>query len=113
MHEMTIAQSMIEIINEEMLKNKATNLRSVRLNIGQMSAVVPDSLSFCFEVITSGTELEGAKLIMDIIPLKGCCHACEEEFEIKDYTFTCPACGNTKIEAVSGHDLSIVEIEVD
>lgn len=112
MHEMSIAQSLIEIIEEEMQKYDARILRSVRLNIGQMSAIVPNALSFCFEVITAGTELEGARLIMDIIPLKGYCHACEGEFEIKDYTFICPACGSTKIETIEGQNLSIVEIEV-
>ena len=112
MHEMSIAQSLIEIIEEEMQKYDARILRSVRINIGQMSAIVPNALSFCFEVITAGTELEGARLIMDIIPLKGCCHACEGEFEIKDYAFICPACGSTKIETIEGQNLSIVEIEV-
>jgi len=113
MHEMAVAQSLIEIIKEEMVKNNAKILRSVRLNIGQMTAIIPDALSFGFEVITSGTELEGAKLIMDIIPLKGYCHVCENELEIKDYTFVCPSCGSHNIETISGQDLSIVEIEVD
>ena len=45
-----------------MEKHDAKALRSVRLNIGQMSAIVPDSLSFCFQVITTGTELEGAEI---------------------------------------------------
>jgi len=113
MHEMSIAQSLIDIIQEEMSKNNAKTLRSVRLNVGQMSAIVPDSLSFCFEVIVSGTDMEGARLDMDIIPLKGYCQTCEKEFEIEDYNFTCPFCEGTKIETISGQDLTIVEIEVD
>ena len=113
MHEMSIAQSLIEVIKEEMQKHDAKALRSVRLNIGEMTAVVPDALSFCFEVATTGTELEGVRLIMDIIPLKGFCHKCKSEFEIKDYTFICPSCLSTKIEIIAGQDLSIVEIEVD
>ncbi len=113
MHEMSIAQSLIEVIKEEMQKHDAKTLRSVRLNIGEMTAVVPDALSFCFEVATTGTELEGVRLIMDIIPLKGFCHKCKSEFEIKDYTFICPSCLSTKIETIAGQNLSIVEIEVD
>ena len=113
MHEMSIAQSLIDIITEEMVKNNASTLRSVRLNIGQMSAVVPDSLSFCFEVITTGTELEGARLDMDVIPLEGVCRKCEDKFQIEDYAFACPACGSTEIEVIGGQDLSIVEMEVD
>ena len=113
MHEMSIAMSMIEIVREEMQKSDAKTLRSVRLNIGQMSAVVPDALSFCFEVITKGTEMEGARLMMDIIPLRGYCSNCEKEFEIKDYVFVCPICGTKKIETLSGQELAIVEIEVE
>lgn len=113
MHEMSIAQSLIDILRDEMLKHDAKSLRSVRLNVGQMTAIVPDALSFCFQVITDGTEMEGARLIMEIIPLMGYCSECEEEFEIKDYAFLCPSCGSTKINTLGGQDLSIVEIEVD
>jgi len=113
MHEMSIAQSLIDILKDEMLKHDAKSLRSVRLNVGQMTAIVPDALSFCFQVITDGTEMEGARLIMEIIPLMGYCSECEEEFEIKDYAFLCPSCGSTKINTLGGQDLSIVEIEVD
>ena len=113
MHEMSIAQSLIEVVKEEMLKHDARTLRSVRLNIGKMSAIVPDSLSFCFTVITTGTELEGARLIMDVIPLRGFCNECKKEFEIKEYAFVCPFCNSSDINTISGQDLTIVEMEVD
>jgi len=113
MHEMSIAQSLIDIIKEEMTRHDATVLRSVRLNIGQLSAIVPQSLSFCFEVITSGTELEGAKLIMEVIPLEGMCRECKQAFGIEDYAFECPYCGSPDIETTAGQDLSIVDMEVD
>jgi len=113
MHEMSIAQGLLDIIKEEMEKHHATVLRSVRLNIGQLSAIVPESLSFCFEVMTTGTELEGARLDMEIIPLRGICRACKREFEIENYAFMCPHCHSRDIETVSGQELSIVEMEVD
>jgi hydrogenase nickel incorporation protein HypA/HybF len=113
MHEMSIAQSLVDVIREEMDKADARRLRTVRLQIGQMSAIVPDALSFGFEVITAGTDMEGARLVMDIIPLRGVCMDCEKEFGIKDYAFVCPHCGSTAIDTIAGQDLSIVEIEVD
>ena len=112
MHEMSIAESLIDILKEEMDRHGATTLRSVRLNIGRLSAVVPESLSFCFGVLIEGTELEGAELVMNMVPLRGYCASCTLEFEIEDYTFLCPSCGNTKIDTIEGRDLSIVEIEV-
>jgi hydrogenase nickel incorporation protein HypA/HybF len=113
MHEMSIAQGLLDIIREEMEKHQATVLRSVRLNIGQLSAIVPESLSFCFEIMTAGTRLEGARLNMEIIPLRGVCRACKREFEIENYAFECPHCQSRDIETISGHELSIVEMEVD
>jgi hydrogenase nickel incorporation protein HypA/HybF len=113
MHEMSIAHSLFDILREEMEKNNAKTLRSVKLKIGELSAIVPDSLSFCFEVMTKGTHMEGAELIMDIIPLEGMCRSCGESFEIKDYVFKCPHCAGTQIETLSGQDLSIVEMVVD
>ena len=113
MHEMSIAQNLIQIVREEMDRHGARALKSVHLDIGQMSSVVPEALSFCFEVATSGTDMEGATLVMNIVPLRGYCPQCEKEFEIRDYTFICPSCGNTKIKTIGGRELSIVEIEVD
>ena len=113
MHEMSIAQNIVDIILDEMAKHEATILKSIRLNIGEMTAVVPDSLSFCFKLITEGSAIEGADLIIDMIPLKGYCHGCRSEFKIKDYAFACPLCGGSKIDTMGGRDLSIVEIEVE
>lgn len=113
MHEMSIAQSLLDVIKEEMQKHRATELKSVLVHIGQLSAIVPESLSFCFEIMTSGTELEGAKLNMEIIPLTGNCRTCGKPFEIKDYVFQCPFCDGTDIETLSGQELSIVEMEVE
>jgi len=113
MHEMSIAQSLVDILDEEMVKNRAKILRSVRLNIGRLSAIVPGALSFCFEIIVSGTHMEGAKLVMEMIPLEGACLDCEKVFEIEDYAFSCPYCKSPNIKTIAGQDLSIVEMEVD
>ena len=113
MHEMSIAQSLIEIIKEEMTKNDAAKLKSARLQIGQMSAIVPDALDFCFSVITEGTALEGAELIMDRVPLRGVYRKCAFEFDIINYAFLCPACGSSDIDALSGRELALIEIEVE
>jgi hydrogenase nickel incorporation protein HypA/HybF len=110
---MSIAQGLLDIIKEEMDKHGARVLRSVRLQIGQLSAIVPESLSFCFEIMTAGTELEGARLNMEMIPLRGTCRKCNQEFEIKEYAFECPYCSSREIDTISGQELSIVEMEVD
>ncbi|MBP1741551.1 MAG: hydrogenase nickel insertion protein HypA [Deltaproteobacteria bacterium] len=113
MHEMSIAQSLMEILREEMEKHDAKVLKSVHLQIGQLSAIVPEALSFCFQVMAEGTEMEGAKLVMDVIALRGRCPECRKEFEIEDYHFACPTCGSTRIETIAGQDLAVADMEVE
>jgi hydrogenase nickel incorporation protein HypA/HybF len=113
MHEMSIAQSLVDILQEEMARNNASALKSVKLHIGRLSAIVPEALSFCFEIIASGTNMEGADLNMEMIPLRGICLDCDQGFEIEDYAFSCPYCESPNIRTVSGQDLAIVEMEVE
>ena len=109
---MSIAQSLIDVIREEMRKCDSSTLKSVYLRIGEMSSVVPGSLSFCFSIMIERTDLHGAKLVMDIIPLTGSCGDCQREFKIENYAFECPFCKGNSISIIGGKELDIVEIEV-
>ncbi len=113
MHEMSIAQSLFSIIEDEMAKNNAAKLMSVRLKIGEMSGVVPEALKTCFEILTEKSDMKGAVLKMDIEPLVGYCRKCKEEFKVMEYDFSCPECDSTDIDIISGREMNIVEIEVD
>ena len=113
MHEMSIVQSLIAIVEDEMINNNARTLKSVRVKIGEMSGIVPEALSTCFEILIANSDMKDAMLKMDIEPLVGCCRKCKEEFKVVEYKFSCPECNSTDIDIVSGREMSIVEIEVD
>ena len=113
MHEMSIAQSLIAIVEEEMIKNNVKTLRSVKVSIGEMSGIVPEALKTCFEIITAKSNMKGAVLKMDIIPLVGGCRKCRKEFKVEEYNFSCPECESTDIDIVSGREMNVVELEVD
>ena len=113
MHEMSIVQSLLSIVEEEMIKNNATTLRSVKVKIGEMSGVVPEALSTCFEILTAKSDMKGAVLKMDITPLAGFCIKCKKDFKVVDYIFSCPECSSTDIDIISGREMEIVELEVD
>ena len=104
MHEMSIVQSLISIVKDEMIKNDATRLRSIRLRIGEMSGIIPEALKTCFEVLTAKSDMKGAVLKMDIAPLIGYCKKCDKEFKIIDYKFLCPECDASDIDIISGRD---------
>jgi hydrogenase nickel incorporation protein HypA/HybF len=113
MHEMSIVQSIIDIVQQEMARHQVSKVTVIRLVVGEFTAVVPDSLTFCFELITKDTPLEGVKIELEQVPLTGRCRACGKEFPIVEYRFVCPECQSNEIEAVSGKELFIKEIEAE
>ncbi|MGD9162390.1 MAG: hydrogenase maturation nickel metallochaperone HypA [Desulfobacteraceae bacterium] len=113
MHEMSIVQNLVAIVEEEMVKNNASRLISIRVKIGEMSGIVPEALSTCFEIFTAKSDLKGAVLKIEIAPLIGCCRKCEEKFKIIEYDFSCPECDSIDIDIISGREMNIVELEVE
>ena len=111
MHEMSIAQSILEVVQEHAGKNEH-RVRIIRLRIGEMAGVVPESLRFCFEVASEGTRAQGAELLIDEIPIKCRCGHCDAEFSVERFIFLCPTCGTSDVELISGNELDVVELDV-
>ncbi|RJQ50712.1 MAG: hydrogenase maturation nickel metallochaperone HypA [Desulfobacteraceae bacterium] len=111
MHELSIAQRIVDIVSEEMSRNGLTRVDAVTLKVGDMAQILPDSLLFGFECLTDRTPLAGAKLIIVKIPARGSCKACVHEFDIDGWLLNCPRCQGTAIDILSGKELEIVEIE--
>jgi len=111
MHELSLAQNIIEIITDELSKNGLTQVNTITLKVGEMAQVMPDSLRFGFECLSRETPLEGAKLIIAIVPGRGRCMSCGKDFIIENREFICPECGKPGIEVLTGKELEIVELE--
>lgn len=111
MHELAIAQSLLDIITEEGRKHGITRVTTIRLQVGAMASVVPDSLTFCFELVSKESIAEGAAIEIETTPLIARCPECNFEFEVKNQVYRCPKCGNRVSNLVSGRELSIVNIE--
>ena len=114
MHEMSITVNVISIVTDQMKKNGATKLNKLKVKVGRMTAVEPDSLRFCFEVCIKGTPIEGAILDIEEVPIMGRCDTCDSNFRMENYFIsTCPDCGGAAADIVSGRELDIVSMEVD
>ena len=113
MHELSIIESIINIILEEMPKHNITKVESISLKIGEMRQVIPEALHFGFECLSKDTPLEGAELIIEITTIKGHCYRCNHEFIMKNWLDSCPNCGENSIAIISGKELEIVEFEGD
>ncbi len=113
MHEMGIAMQIVEIAAASIPSDlTGSRIEIVNLKIGKLSAIVADSLRFCFEVATRDTPLEGSRLHITEVPVRAHCNACRNEWSIEAPDFTCPACRSGDIRLLSGRELDIESIEL-
>jgi hydrogenase nickel incorporation protein HypA/HybF len=113
MHELSIAQSILDIVRESVPNDELADVRIVRLKLGTFSGVVADSLDFCFSAISAETPLAKAHLEFEHIPFAVRCHHCQKVFENDIGFVVCPDCGGVETVVLSGRELQVTEIELE
>ena len=114
MHEVSIALSLLEIIEERCRQEGCQSVESVKVRVGKASGILPESLTFAFEVVKKDTVAREAKLIIDLVPLGGLCAKCGNQFFTEEaYILECPHCSSTSFKIIQGRELELVELEVN
>lgn len=107
-HEMAITQSVVDAV---CVHAAGRRVHSVRVEVGALCAVMPDSMQFCFGLASEGTIADGARLDLDVRPGAARCRTCGDEFALADLILLCP-CGSADVEVIAGRDLKILSMEV-
>ena len=113
MHELSIAQSILEIVYQHVPEDQCSGVRSVKVQVGRLSGVVPESLEFCFSAIIEATPLGEARLDIVLTPVRAHCGECATTFELEGTTFICPSCESIDLEILSGTELQVIEVELN
>lgn len=108
MHEMAITQSVVDAVCEHAAGRR---VHSVKLEVGALCAIAPDSMLFCFDLVTQGTVADGARLDLDIQPGAAQCRSCGAQFDLPDLILLCP-CGSADVKVTAGRELRILSMEV-
>ena len=112
MHELSLAQAVIEIAEAEAKKHSAPAVATVKLRLGEFAGVVREALEFGFEFARRGTAVEGARLEIETVPLKTRCPHCKTVGRpIEDFCLICPACGGA-VEIISGREMEVEYVEL-
>ncbi|MFM7574075.1 MAG: hydrogenase maturation nickel metallochaperone HypA [Snowella sp.] len=109
MHELGITENIIEIALDYAQGQKISR---ITLAIGQLSAILPDSIQFCFDACRLGTPLENTLLEIIEIPGLARCHHCGTEFAIAEPFGICE-CGSMDLTLIQGQELQIKELELE
>jgi hydrogenase nickel incorporation protein HypA/HybF len=112
MHEMSLAESVLQIIEDSARTQGFSRVSGVRLEIGRLAGVEAGALRFCFDAVTRGTLAEGARLEIAETPGQGRCLDCHRLVTMAARFDPCPACGGCRVEVTGGTELRVKELEV-
>ena len=123
MHELSISSAVVDTALRHAGGRRVTG---VEVKVGALRQVVPDSLAFYFEIVSRGTDCEGAELELDVIAAWMRCATCGHAWDPSPQpvdahgdpalalpAFRCPACERADVETVRGHELEVESIEVE
>lgn len=113
MHEMSLAEGVVQLIEDAARTQGFTRVRTVFLEIGRLSSVEPEAMAFCFDAVAAGSLAAGAKLEIIDIPGEGQCLSCGKTVAISAVFDPCPACGEYPVHPTAGTEMRLRELEVD
>ncbi len=113
MHELSVALGIVKIAEDEAKKANAKIVSKIELEIGVLSGVELDSLSFVWESAVKDTILENAEKEIFTIEGIGKCVDCDYEFEIKNIYDSCPKCSSYFKGILAGKELRVKAIEIN
>jgi hydrogenase nickel incorporation protein HypA/HybF len=113
MHELSIANAILEAVREERERLNGARVTKVGVRIGELAGVDPEALSFGFEVLVKDTDLEPLALEIESTLRRHECSHCKHVFTVVDYQVDCPECGATETRCVGGDELELAYLEVE
>jgi hydrogenase nickel incorporation protein HypA/HybF len=111
MHEISIAQSTLDLAVAAARESGATQIHELRLRVGVMTGIVPEALMFAFEAVREGTIAETASLKVEMVPVTCWCTNCQIEFSSREMIYECPQCHQFKAELRHGLELELASLE--
>ncbi|HEX4227948.1 MAG TPA: hydrogenase maturation nickel metallochaperone HypA [Bryobacteraceae bacterium] len=113
MHELSIALSIIEGVEEEIARRPGAQVAAVHLRLGPLSGVVKEALLFSYELACQGTPLESSRLEIEEIPVVVHCEACgQERLAISMQRLCCAVCENPSADVRKGSELEVFALEL-
>jgi len=112
MHELSLAEGMLEVVTDAARADGARQVRTVWLELGALSHVEVQSLRFCFDAVTRGSIAEGATLEILTTPGQAWCMPCGRRVALLRLGDACPECGSHQLQVVGGEEMRVREIAV-
>lgn len=116
MHELSIALSILEIVEQEAAPyregTEAPVVEAVTVQIGRLSGIEPEALSFAWDVARAGTVADGSELRIEMVAARARCEGCGMDFDLDGGRGSCGRCGPVGFRIVEGREMLVRGISV-
>lgn len=113
MHEMSLCESILQIMEDQARAQDFGRVKTVWLEIGRLSGVEVDALRFAFEAVTRDSLAAGARLEIIDQPGQAWCMQCSRNIDVTARFDPCPLCGGHQVQVTGGDEMRIKELEVE
>ena len=112
MHELSLAQALVDQVEAICEKEHADAVLSVTVNVGALSGVNRESFEFAYPLAAEGTRLKGATLKIEETPVGVTCGECGQRSQPALDDIRCMQCGSRRVEITAGRDFVIQSVEL-
>lgn len=112
MHEMSLAESVVQIAEDTARQNGGSRISSVFLEVGRLAGVEIEALRFCFEAASRESLAAGATLVIEQPDGQAWCMPCSETVTLSSLAEPCPRCGSHQLQVTGGNELKVREVEI-
>lgn len=114
MHEITLCQRALEIIEQQAAQHAARRVTEVWIKVGAFSCVEPAALTFCFDLVCRGTLAEGCKLHIEEQQAECWCETCQRNVTLlSQHVRRCPQCNSDTLHIVADDGMQIQRLEIE
>ncbi len=113
MHELALAQGIVDVVAEQAARGALARARVIHVEVGALSAVMPDALETGFAAVSAGTAAEGARLVFHHVAGNARCRDCGHASAVESRLELCTHCGGARLDVTGGDRMRVVELEVD
>lgn len=113
MHEMSLCESIVQILEESAKQQGFEKVKRVWLEIGDLAGIELEAMRFSFDAVSKGTLADNASLEIIEVPGEAWCMQCSKSVSVKQRFDACPDCGSYQLQVVNGEEMKITELEVE
>jgi hydrogenase nickel incorporation protein HypA/HybF len=109
-HELSLCQAIAGVIKPYA---DGRHVDVVRVKIGALRQVVPESLTFCWTLVRDYEDMPDAELELELIVAEVRCRSCGQRSTItSQWSLLCPHCESADVKVLCGDEFSVTSLDV-